>query len=446
MPSLANLSQAIEAREVSPVQLTQRAIDRVEELDGRISAFVRVDAQGALEAAKRAERQLKSGCRLGPLHGIPVGVKDLFDTRDTETNAGSRVLAGRVPAQDARLVAQLREAGAIIIGKTTTHEFGLGVTTPPTRNPWNRGRVPGGSSGGSAAAVAAGMVALAIGSDTGGSIRIPSSLCGVAGLKPTHGLLSTEGAIPLSWSLDHAGPITLTASDLALALSVLAREQRDENSLARVEGLVIGVPTSYFYDDLQPDVETALRDAIGELQRLGAVIRTIALPHADAALPAMFEICLSELGAHHRAYYHERADLYGDDVRGYIEMGFTRPGAAYVTAQRVREWLRRLWLDATEGLDAVVTPVVPATAIPVGADVVDLPGGRISAAIAYQRFTAPFSLTGLPALSVLCGFDQLGLPIGMQLVGRPGQEGTLLGVGMAYEAETRWSERTPQYD
>jgi aspartyl-tRNA(Asn)/glutamyl-tRNA(Gln) amidotransferase subunit A len=445
--SLREAAAALRARTVSPVELTAASLERIEKVDGRVKAFARVTADEAHAAARAAEKRFATGACRGPLDGIPVGVKDIFDTEGVETSAGSRVLAGRLPTKDARVVAQLRDAGAIVLGKLRTHEFAYGLVTPPTRNPWDLERIPGGSSGGSAASVAAGECLLATGSDTAGSIRIPSSLCGVVGLKPTVGSWSTDGMIPLAWSLDHAGPIALHVSDIAVSMSVLARgpTRAYVDSLDKgVEGLVLGVPVNYFFDDLQPDVDRAVRQAIADLDALGATVRDIELPHAEHGVAIAFEICLVEAASYHADLYAAHSDLYGEDVRLYVEVGATRPGIEYVRALRARERLRRMWLEAMAGVDVLIAPTLPATAARADHPTVSLPSGETDIVSAYLRFCAPLNVTGFPALSLPCGFDASGLPIGLQIIGRPTEDARVLRVGHAYESATGWHSLRPE--
>jgi aspartyl-tRNA(Asn)/glutamyl-tRNA(Gln) amidotransferase subunit A len=421
-----------------------------------VSAFARVLPEEALASAQHAERELASGLDRGPLHGIPVAAKDLFDTARVPTEGGSRAYLGRVPANDAACIARLREAGAVLLGKTHTHELAYGVTTPASHNPWALRHVAGGSSGGSAAAVAAGECAIALGTDTAGSIRIPAACCGVAGLKPTYGRISKDGVMPLAPSLDTAGPLGRSVRDLALSLTVLAgHDPRDPASAeapvedyldeldAGVAGLTVGVAGGHFSASIAPDVEAAVRAAAETLAAEGAAIHDVELPLADYGAATAFAICLPEAAAAHSGVLRERPDALGDDVRTYLEVGALRPPAEHVRALRVRAAVRRAWRTAFEGLEAVICPTLPTTAVRADRDVVSLPGGDTSVVAAYLALCAPVSVAGLPALSLPCGFDRSGLPIGLQLIGRPFGEATLLRIGRAYERATSWSDRRP---
>lgn len=454
--SVADAAAAVARRELSPVELTDAALARIDEVDGRVRAFETVVAGRAREAARRAEAEIASGDYRGALHGIPVAVKDLYDTAGIPTTASSRVLEGRIPQRDAACVERLFKAGAVLLGKTRMHEFAYGVTTPQARNPWSLERLPGGSSGGSAAAVAADECLLALGSDTAGSIRIPSAACGVVGLKPTYGRISTFGMLPLSWSLDHAGPIAGSVRDVAFGLGVLAgHDPRDLASSSRpvddyvadlergVAGLALGIPRNYYFDNLAPEVDEAVGRAIELLESEGAELREIHLGLAEYAVAAAFAICLPEATAYHEDMLRERPELYGEDVRLYLELGALRPATEYVRALRARETIRRAWRGAFEGIDAVVVPTLPATAARVGQETFALPGGDEPVVPAYLRLCAPANVVGLPSLSVPCGFDGDGLPIGLQIIGRPFAERVVLRVGAAYERATEWHARFP---
>jgi aspartyl-tRNA(Asn)/glutamyl-tRNA(Gln) amidotransferase subunit A len=453
---VASAGERLRSRELSPVELTRAALDRLEAAEPTVSAFALTLPEQAIAEARAAEAELTSGRSRGPLHGIPVGVKDLFDTAGIPTEGGSRAYAGRVPATDAACVARLREAGAVLLGKTHTHELAYGVTTPATHNPWSLGHVAGGSSGGSAAAVAAGECLLALGTDTGGSIRIPSACCGVTGLKPTYGRVSKTGVMPLSTSLDHAGPIGRSVRDVALALSVLAgHDPRDPSAApvavddylrdldSGVAGLTIGVLTGHYRSAIDPEVESAVEAAIPVLEDEGATVRELELPLAEHAAAVLFAICLREAADVHAEAVRERADALGDDVRLYLELGALRPPAEHERAVRVRERMRRAWRDAFAGFDAAIAPTLPATAAPADADTLPLPDGPEGVVPAYLRLCAPANAVGLPALSLPCGFDGAGLPIGLQLIGRPFGEATLLRIGSAYQRVTDWHLRRP---
>lgn len=452
----AAAGELIRKRELSPVELTEAALARIDRVDPAVSAFAHTTPEQALAAARQAERELASGLDRGPLHGIPAGVKDLFDTVGVPTEGDCGAYAGRVPDEDAACVTRLREAGAVLLGKTHTHELAYGVTTPATRNPWSLEHVAGGSSGGSGAAIAAGECTIALGTDTGGSIRIPSACCGVAGLKPTYGRVSRHGVMPLSPSLDTAGPLGRTVRDVALAFAVLAgHDPRDPASVdvpvddylggldAGVTGLTLGLAGGLFSSTPTPDVAAAVKEAARVLADAGAEIRDVELPLAEHGAMTVFALCLPEAAQAHARVLRERPDAIGEEVRTYLEVGALRPAEEHTRARRVRAAMQRAWRTAFEGLDAVIAPTLPATAMRADARGVSLPEGEVSVVPAYLRFCAPVNVVGLPALSVPCGFDQSGLPIGLQLIGRPFGEATLLRIGYAYERATPWHERRP---
>jgi aspartyl-tRNA(Asn)/glutamyl-tRNA(Gln) amidotransferase subunit A len=459
-PNASSIGEAalrIRTRQLSPVELTQAVLDRIDAVDGRVKAYVTVLHDAALEQARQAEQAIMGGEYRGPLHGIPIAVKDLYDTAGVRTTSSSKVRAEHVPVRDAAAVERLRAAGAVIVGKTVTHEFAYGVVSRPTRNPWNLDHIPGGSSGGSGAALAADECLGALGSDTGGSIRIPSSVNGVAGLKPTYGRISKHGVMPLSWSLDHAGPMARRVGDLAILLAELAgydardptsaREPVDDYSRdlhAGVRGLRLGVPTNYFFDNAEPEVEAAVRAAVGSLADQGAEIREVSIPELELAMVAEFAIVFPEASAIHQKWLRRQAADYGEDVRLFLEVGELYLATHYLKAQRVRALVRDGLRRAFEGLDALLTPTLPQPAARADQDAFNGPNGTAEPVInAYVRTCCPFNLSGQPALSVPCGFTRGGLPIGLQIVGRPFDEALVLRIGQAYEAATDWHRRSP---
>jgi aspartyl-tRNA(Asn)/glutamyl-tRNA(Gln) amidotransferase subunit A len=455
--SISAAAEEIQARRISPVELVRATLDRIGAVDDRVRAFVTVLSESAMAAAREAERAIHGGNLRGPLHGIPIAVKDLYDTAGVRTTSSSKVMADHVPARDAAAVERLRAAGAIVVGKTVTHEFAYGVVSTPTRNPWNLDHIPGGSSGGSGAALAAGMCLGALGSDTGGSIRIPSSANGVVGLKPTYGRVSKYGVFPLSWSLDHAGPMARTVSDVAILLGNLAgRDPRDPTSAREpvgdymhelnsgVRGVHLGVPTNYFFDQCDAEVERAVREAIRALVDQGAEVREVTIPDLEVALAAEFAIVIPEASAIHQGMLRRQAGDYGEDVRVFLEAGELYLATHYLKAQRARRVIQGGLRRAFDGLDALLTPTLPYPAARhdqvtfQGSD-----GAEETVINAYVRTSCPFNLSGLPALSVPCGFTHAGLPIGLQIAGRPFDEATVLRVGQAYQAATEWHSRRP---
>jgi aspartyl-tRNA(Asn)/glutamyl-tRNA(Gln) amidotransferase subunit A len=448
-------SALIHSRRVSSVDVVRACLDRIARHDRELGAFITLTADSAIDEAKRADADLANGVDRGPLHGIPIALKDLYDTAGVRTTAGSRIFGDRVPDRDSAVVEKLRAAGAVFLGKLNLHEWALGVTNQnphfgPTCNPWDSSRIPGGSSGGSAVAVASGFCFMSPGSDTGGSIRIPASLCGVVGLKPTYGRVSLRGAIALSWTLDHAGPLARTVDDLALALNAIAGHDPLDPSSADVStddyasgiedgatGVRVIVPTNHFFDDVDPEIDAAVREAARVLASLGATVTEMALPRVDLLAPTQRAILLTDAAAVHREHLRERAADIGADVLTRLRTGQTFTGIDYAQARRDRDELRREWFAILREQNVILSPTTSIPAPPrEGQD-------PVVVAQLLTANTAPFNLTGLPAITVPCGFTQAGLPIGLQLAAGPWREGLLLRVGRAYEHATPWHARQP---
>jgi len=452
--SLEDAIAALRARSLRALELTDLALRRIAAREPELNAFITVTTDAARERAKNSDAR-------GAIAGAPIALKDLFDVAGVPTTGGSKLFATNVPAEDGAVARRAFDAGAVNVGKTNLHEWAFGVTNDnphfgPTKNPWALDRIPGGSSGGNGAALAAGMCFGAIGSDTGGSIRIPASLCGVVGLKPTHGRTSLRGAIPLAWSLDHAGPMARSVRDAAILLQAIAGyDPRDPASadvpvddyLANIEagarGLRVGVVRGRFFTRLEaseqpaPDVAAAVSAAIAVLATEGARCEECELPRVDELRETQTVIIGTEAGAYHRERIAAHRADYGADVAKRIDLGLTRTGPAYALARRTRDELRRAYAEALERWDAIVLPTTPITAPPrEGQD-------AVAAAATLTAYTSAFNLTGLPAISVPCGFDRSGLPIGLQLVARPWAEARLLRVARAYERATSWNERRP---
>src|SRR5712691_7341853 len=442
---LVEAAGLIASEELAPSELVASALERLDAVEPLVHAFVSVDAEGALRQAR--EQDGRPG---GPLRGIPFAVKDIFDLAGLPTGCGSAAFAGVAPAhEDASAVGWLRAAGAIVVGKTTTHELACGVYTPPTRNPWDLERSAGGSSGGSGAAVAAGAAMGAIGSDTGGSIRIPASHCGVVGVKPTYGRVSRAGALALSWSLDHVGPLARTVQDAALLVSVLAGpDRRDPTTLGRpplpepllrpddeVAGLRVGLLRGAPFTPREPDFEGALDLAASLLGASGAEIEETALPELERSLQAEFAIVAAEAASYHETHLAHSAELIGDDVRGLLETGLLLPASVYLRAQRTRRLIQQAIAAAfaAQRLDAFLAPTVPAAAQ--RCDQLEYQFGEMSEPVieALVRTTAPFNLAGLPSVAVPTGLGSSGLPASVQLVARPFEEQTVLRLARAIE-------------
>ncbi|WP_109005373.1 amidase [Streptomyces rishiriensis] len=445
--SLTAAADAIRARQLSPVELADSVLERIAQAEPRLRAYVTVTAERTRTAARAAEHDIAAGRYLGPLHGIPMGVKDLIDVAGTATTASSRVRGDHSAQTDSTVAARLAEAGAVLLGKTHTHEFAYGLTTPQTHNAWDTGRVAGGSSGGSAVAVAAGMATFALGTDTGGSIRVPAALNGVVGLKPTYGLVPRHGVTSLSWSLDHVGPIARTVEDAALVLAALAgHDPRDPASLTTpatdyrpdagtdLTGLRVGVPRTYYFDQVAPEVEAAVRRAIDQLQALGARLVEVEIPMTRYIQATQWGLMVPEATAYHEATLRAVPELYQGDVRVLLEAGELMPAGDYLRAQRSRTLMRQEWARMLTEVDVIAAPTVPATAVTAGQETITWADGTVEGVSdAYVRLSSPANITGVPSLSMPVGHDTAGLPIGMQLLGRPLQESVLLRVGHAYE-------------
>lgn len=455
--SLCEVAEKIKTKEVSPVELAQISLARIKETEDSLNAYVRLNKEQALEAARIAEKEILAGQYRGQLHGVPIAVKDLYDIEGLPTMCGSRARHDHVADKDSVCVALLKEAGAIIMGKTQTHEFAFGITTPTTGNPWNPEHIPGGSSGGSGATVASRGCFMGMGSDTGGSIRIPAALCGIVGLKPTFGRISRVGVASLSWSLDHVGPLTRTVADAAVVLQCLAgHDPRDPGSANEpvgdylsklnvgVKGLRIGVPNNYFFDQVHNEVDAAVRAAIEELQSQGAIIKEVDIPFGDQVMAVEFGLCLPEASIYHRAVLRERADLLTDEVRQYLEAGEFVPATDYINVLRVRQQIKEAWQAMYSEIDVVVAPTVSSPATRRDQDTIDWGEGvEEPVTSAFVRLTAPSNITGLPSIAMPCGISSEGLPLSFQIIGRPFAEAQILQAAQAFQSATDWHSRMP---
>ena len=454
--SLVTLSAALRERRLSPVELVATLLEHIESVEKRLNAFITVLPEKALEAAARVEKEIQSGQYRGSLHGVPVGLKDLIYTAGIRTTMGSAFFEDYVPDYSATCVSKLEEAGAIIIGKTNTHEFAYGPTGDrsyfgPTRNPYDPARIPGGSSGGSGAAVAAGLCYAALGSDTAASVRVPAALCGVVGMKPSFGRVSKSGVFPLAWTLDHVGPLTRTVEDNALLLNALAGyDARDPYAANRspedftrelqrpVRDGSLGVPVNHYFEHVEGEVEGRVREATEVFRSLGAEVREVELPHLPQALKAQRIVLAAEAYAVHEERLESEPDRFGEEVRERIRDGENLKAHRYATAQQVT---RRRSLEefghALGEVDVLLTPTVPIAATEIGQREVEINGDSEHVFSVLTRLTGPTNLNGLPSLSVPCGFTSSGLPIGLQLIGRPFDEATLYRYAHAYEAEVK---------
>jgi len=446
--TLLEAAAALRRREVSSAELTAAALQRIDRLNPSTNAMQFVMAEAARERAKQADEELARGEGRGPLQGIPIAVKDLFCTKGVRTTGGSRLFEDYVPDHDATVVEWLRAGGAVLVGKTGMHELAYGITSSnphfgAIRNPWDRDRIPGGSSGGSGAAVSAGMVPMAMGSDTGGSIRIPASFCGVVGLKPTYGRVSRYGAMPLGFSLDHMGPLTRSVRDAGAVLNAIAGyDPRDETSSRRpvesyvpdiepsIRGLRIGLPENFYFERLDPDVDAAVRVAFHTAESRGAEIVPLRVPDIAAINTVARVILLAEASALLEPHLEQR-DRFGDDVLALLDQGRLLPATDYINAQRLRRAMQREFAGLWSRVDCLFTPTTPITAPRIGETTVTAGGENEDVRLAATRLVRAINPLGLPAVSIPCGADRRGLPIGLQIVGRPFAEALVLRVAQA---------------
>lgn len=459
--SLAEAVGAVARGDLSSAELVEASLARIAQVDSTLRAYITVFEQ-ARDVARAADAMRAAGHLLGPLHGIPVALKDNVATRGARTTAGSKILADWVPQHDATVAARLRAAGAVFVGKLNMHEFAWGGTSAnphygAVRNPWNPERFPAGSSGGSGVAVAARTCWGAIGTDTGGSIRLPSAINGIVGIRPTYGRVSNHGIIPLAWSMDTAGPMTRTVEDCALMFGAIAGHDPRDPITARapvqdyvaglgdgVKGLRIGVVPGYFFHHLQPPVHAAVTQALETFQQLGAQLVEVDIRNIHGNISAQLTIESAEPSTYHQRWLRERPDDYGEDVRTLLEVGEMLLATHYLQAQRYRSLLRAEFMDAFRKVDVFVCPTLPFTATRVGEMKVVIENGVEEDMLsAIMQFTGVPSLTGLPSLAVPCGFDPDGLPVGMQIIGRPFDEATLFRAGAAFQSATDFHRRAP---
>jgi aspartyl-tRNA(Asn)/glutamyl-tRNA(Gln) amidotransferase subunit A len=461
--SVAELARMIAGKEVSPVEAVQAHLDRVQARDGALHSYITVCGDAALRAARAAESALASGAPVGPLHGVPMALKDLYDTAGVATTGGSRMLRDRVPDADATVVRRLREAGAILIGKLNMVEFAYGPEgyNPHyghARNPWDaqHERAPGGSSSGSGVAVACGLTPFSLGSDTGGSIRIPASLCGITGLKPTYGRVSRAGVLPLAWSMDHVGPMTRSAAAAALVLRVIAGYDPSDASTSvlpvpdypaalsgDVRGVRVGLLRSFFLEAATPEVRAAVEAAAAALQKAGALLDDVSLSSMPHVAAAALAVVGSEALAYHTPWLRTRAGEYDPDVRRRLQVGAFITGAQYVRGQQVRALVRDDVDAALARHDVLLAPATPIPAPRADERHTTLGDGPSDVRGALIRLTRPFNFSGHPACAVPCGFTSGGLPIGLQIVGRAFDEVTVLRVADAYQRLSDWHTRRP---
>ena len=455
---LEETSRLVRRRKISPVDLIDAALERISRLEPELHAFITLLKEAARRQAREAAREIARGKWRGPLHGIPLSLKDNFETRGVRTTAGSKILANFCPSRDSAVAAKLKQAGAILLGKTNLHEFAYGVTTEnpffgSTQNPWSHVRIAGGSSGGSAAAVASGMGFASVGTDTGGSVRIPSALCGVVGLKPTFGLVSLEGCVPMAESLDHAGPIARDVAGACILLESIAgnyprgtrRPDYRRLRALRPRRFRIGWPSEYFFERVDPEIVRAVERAGKVLESLGGRSKKISLPHLNASTAPSTVIALAEAADVHesRGWFPARAAEYSEDLRLRLQQGSALRAVDYLAACRQRTEVVRDFDAAFERVDILIAPSTPVAAPPLGSREVRIGEQPETVRAALLRLNRPANYSGHPAISLPCGFTRDGLPIGLQLIAPRFGEAQLLAIAHAYEAATLWHARRP---
>ncbi len=456
LQSILETSEWLCKRELSPVELTKECLAQIEKLNPILNAFITVTAESALEQARAAEDEIRRGHWRGPLHGIPLALKDIIDTAGVRTTAASAVFKDRIPAEDAEVVRRLKNAGAVLLGKQNLHEFAYGGSSMisyygEVHNPWDPAYIAGGSSGGSAAAVAAGLCYGAIGTDTAGSVREPAALCGIVGLKPTYARVSARGVIPLSVSLDHVGPIARTVSDAAVILqAITGHDPRDMNSVAtpvpdylaalrdKLRPVRIGIPRKFFYEDLDPEIASAVEEALGIIKNLGGDLREIELD-----VPTDRTLQAAESYAYHAEFVSRAPELYQPETLRRIRTGENISGEETERRRREQRKIRSVVSCMFEDVDVVVTPTTPVPASSI-AELKHNPELLRPRELSLLRNTRPGNVWGLPAISVPCGFTSAGLPIGLQIIGPHWREDGVLQLAYAYEQATGWHKRSPK--
>ncbi len=459
--TIAYLSSLLRDGTVSPVELACAILERIERMQPQLNSFIALTADIALRQARRAEGEIRRGKYRGALHGIPIALKDLFHQKGVRTTAGSRILADSVAAENAAVVERLIAAGAVLVGKTNLHEFAYGPTNlnphyGHARNPWDLSRITGGSSGGSAAAVVTGQAVAALGTDTGRSFRIPAAACGCVGLKPSYGRVPLRGVIPLSSTLDHAGPLTRSVEDAALVLEAIAgADPGDPFSWGRtgesftgglrrgLRGIRIGLPRQYFFDHLQGAVRGTVLAAIAVMEGNGAQVREVDLPFLEDTERVSVEIIGAEALIYHWKWLQQRPEDYGLDVRLRLESYPAKSAADYLRALKMKQAYAQAFRKTLQSVHILAAPTLPLIAPRIEQSEIRLGRRMWNTRAALLRCTRPGNLSGLPALSLPCGFSPEGLPVGLQLIGRPGDEGTLLRAAHAYEQLTPWHSRFP---
>ena len=459
--TIADAARLIESKRLSPVELVTAHLNRIAQTDDRLNSFITLLADEAVEAAAEAEGAIQRGEYRGALHGIPIGLKDLYYTKGIRTTVGSKIMQDFVPDYDAAVTERFRNAGATLIGKLQMHEFALGATSEnphygPAHNPWDITRITGGSSGGSGSAIAAGQCMAALGSDTGGSVRIPASACGIIGLKPTFGRVSRHGVFPLANSLDTVGPMTRTVRDAAIVMNAIAGcDKRDASSANRpdedftrlleqdISGMRVGLPQEYFYDVIDDEVSAAVQQAARILEGLGAHVEECSIPALNDSVSISGTILLTEAAEIHLDNLREHADDLDADVRRRLEEGAMTPAVTYIAAQRARASFNREISRAMRTYDILLAPTTAIGAPKIGDSMVEVSGVSEAKLAIMPRLTRPHNICGIPTVSVPCGFTSEGLPIGMQIAARAFKDAVALQVAYAYEQATEWHTRRP---
>jgi aspartyl-tRNA(Asn)/glutamyl-tRNA(Gln) amidotransferase subunit A len=446
--TILEAASALRVKQISSVELAKDTLARIARLNPKVNAFITVTEEIALARAKAADEDFARGVDRGSLQGVPVAHKDIIHTAGVRTTYGSKIFSDFVPDHDAEVAARLNEAGAVLVGKTGLHEFAYGITSNnphygAIRNPWDLERIPGGSSGGSGAAIAAGLVPLALGTDTGGSIRIPASFCGVTGLKPTFDLVSRRGVMALGFTLDHIGPMSRTVRDTAVALNAMAGllDAHVPPEHVDIKGLRIGLPSNYFFECVDPEVSAAVRMAVQSAAALGARMVDLRVPDMDALTVAGRIVLLGEAAAALGRHADRRPD-FGADVLALLDQGRLIPARDYIDAQRLRRVLAGEFSKVWTQVDCLMTPATPIVAPKIGQTTVELGGAAEDTRLASTRFARAFNALGIPAMSIPCGFTKEGLPVGLQIVGPPRREDTVLRLGAAIEDATGLTRRT----
>ena len=456
-----DLSKLVQSKEISPVEIIEAHLTRIDATEPVLNSFITLLADQARKSARQAEKDIQAGRYKGPLHGIPVALKDLYNTGGVRTTSGSRILDTFIPTEDCTVAAKFHQAGAILLGKLNMHQFAYGPTGENPdyghmHNPWNPDMVTGGSSGGSGSAAAAGQCTITTGSDTGGSIRIPAALCGIVGLKPTYGLVSRYGLSALSWSLDHPGPMTRTVEDTAITMNVIAGHDPKDVASAKVDipdytsaltgdvkGLRIGIVKEYFEAPLDPQVRKAVMDAISLLESMGAEIKEVSYPMFNQSQAISSTVLMAEATAYHRDLLEKDGHQLYEPVRQRLEAGLFISAAEYLRAQQARSIFDQQGRRLLDEVDLLAGPTEPVTAPEILASKVMAGEQEVGVVGALTQYTRPYNINGFPAISVPCGFSDDGMPIGLQLAGRPFDELTVLRAAHAYEQANDWHTRRP---